>query len=214
MTGLPSSRRTVPGSAYASRMSLIAATQITAVATAVLAAFAIITAGFAVLAFRKQSAEVTILQQQAKDQQDLTAKQTPVLELQAKELQASLDQRKLEAAVQRKAQASQVFIRMEQTQLKELWQVTALACNTSPQPIYDMHVSWHKGTAPLDEADHWASLMPGDVARSARDLSEQSDMSRFGAVVFFRDAADVQWRVRPDGKLDEIPEGQGYPRCW
>jgi hypothetical protein len=195
-------------------MSLLVATQITAVATAVLAAFAIITAGFAFLAFRKQSAEVATLQQQVKDQQDVTAKQTPVLELHAKELQASLDQRKLEAAVQRRAQASQVFIRMEQTQEKELWQVKALACNTSAQPIYDLHISWHKGTAPLDEADHLASLMHGDVAPSTRDLSEQPDMSRFGAVVFFRDSADVQWRVRPDGKLDEIPEGQGYPRSW
>jgi hypothetical protein len=42
-------------------MSLIFATQLTGVATAALAAFAIITAVYAVLAFRKQSREVAIL---------------------------------------------------------------------------------------------------------------------------------------------------------
>ncbi len=86
-------------------MSLIAATQITAVATAVLAAFAIVTAVFAFLAFRKQSAEVTILQQQARDQQDLTAKQTPVLELQVRELKASLEQCEREADERHRDQA-------------------------------------------------------------------------------------------------------------
>lgn len=48
-------------------MSLRLATQITAVATAVLALFAIISAVFAYLAFRKQSAEVAILRKQVAD---------------------------------------------------------------------------------------------------------------------------------------------------
>jgi len=69
-------------------MSLIAATQITAVATGILAVFAIVTAVFAFLAFRKQSTKVAALQQQVRDQRDLTAKQTPVLELQLRELEA------------------------------------------------------------------------------------------------------------------------------
>lgn len=42
-------------------MSLDLSGEITAIATAVLAAFAIATAGFAFLAFRKQSREVGIL---------------------------------------------------------------------------------------------------------------------------------------------------------
>jgi arginine exporter protein ArgO len=46
-------------------MSLIAATQITAIATVVLALGAIITAWFAIKAFRKQTQEVALLQQQA-----------------------------------------------------------------------------------------------------------------------------------------------------
>lgn len=44
-------------------MSLIAAAQWTAVATIVLAVVAIVTAVFAILAFRKQCAEVAMLQE-------------------------------------------------------------------------------------------------------------------------------------------------------
>jgi len=45
-------------------MSLIFATQLTAVATSVLAAFAIVTAVYAIRAFGEQSKEVAILAQQ------------------------------------------------------------------------------------------------------------------------------------------------------
>jgi hypothetical protein len=50
-------------------MSLIFATQLTAVATAALAVFAIFTTVFAILAFRKQALEVGILQQQMHEHQ-------------------------------------------------------------------------------------------------------------------------------------------------
>ena len=50
---------------YASCMSLIFATQLTAVATALLVLFAIVTAVFALLAFCKQSQEVGLLLDQA-----------------------------------------------------------------------------------------------------------------------------------------------------
>lgn len=57
-------------------MSLIFATQLTAVATTVLAAFAVITAGFAGAAFYKQTLEVSILQQQMQDQRGVLELQT------------------------------------------------------------------------------------------------------------------------------------------
>jgi hypothetical protein len=63
-------------------MSLIAATQLTAVATLALAVFAIITAVVAYLAFQKQSDELA-------DQRAVNAEQTEVLRLQADELRAS-----------------------------------------------------------------------------------------------------------------------------
>ena len=117
-------------------MSLLVATQVTAVATATLAVFAIVTAIFAIKAFRKQAEEVGILGKQLEDQQALTRqqaellrvqssqldlqsrqfeeqrkvneKQTGVLDLQTQELEASLAQRKEEAERQHRAQADQV----------------------------------------------------------------------------------------------------------
>jgi hypothetical protein len=119
-------------------MSLIFATQLTAVATAVLAVFAIFTAWYARRAFLKQSQEVRAIESQVKDQQEVTrqqaellkiqsgqlelqhqqfedqiranAMQAEVLELQASELRGSLDERKREAAQFRSAQAARIFV--------------------------------------------------------------------------------------------------------
>jgi hypothetical protein len=96
-------------------MSLIAAAQITAVATAVLALFAIVTAVFAFLAFRKQSREVGLLQEQATR----------------------------EAAERRRAQAAKVFAAIggQRPDMAGLIRVI----NSSGQPIYDVVVSWSGG---------------------------------------------------------------------
>jgi hypothetical protein len=122
-------------------MSLIFATQLTAVATTVLAAFAIVGAWYARRAFLKQSEEVRAIERQVTDQETLTgqqakllevqsgqldlqrqqldeqrevnAKQTEVLELQATELRESLAERRREASESHRAQASRVFITQE-----------------------------------------------------------------------------------------------------
>ena len=119
-------------------MSLIFATQFSAVATAILAVFAVVTGVFAILAFRKQSQEVRAIERQVHDQEELTrqqaellkvqsgqlelqrqqlgdqrqanAKQAEILELQGTELRESLDDRKREAAERHRAQASCVLI--------------------------------------------------------------------------------------------------------
>lgn len=82
-------------------MSLLAATQITAVATAVLALFAIVTAAFALLAFLKQSQELKIIREQAQDGRALIEQQRDMLDVQSGQLkiqQAQLDdQRELSA---------------------------------------------------------------------------------------------------------------------
>jgi hypothetical protein len=112
--------------------------EITAIATAVLAVFAIVTAFYARQAFRKQSQEVSAIERQVKDQRELTrqqaellkvqsgqlelqrqqlddqrkanADQAKVLKLQADDLRESLAARQRAAQEQRKAQASKVFI--------------------------------------------------------------------------------------------------------
>ena len=96
-------------------MSLIAAAQITAVATAVLALFAIVTAVFAFLAFRKQSREVGLL----------------------------LEQAAREARERRRAQAAKVFAAIggQRPDMAGLIRIS----NSSDQPIYDLAVSWAGG---------------------------------------------------------------------
>src|SRR5260221_7742679 len=99
---------------------------------------AIVTAIFAIKAFGKQSEEVSTLDRQARDQQELTrqqgellkvqsgqldlqrqqieeqrainARQTDVLELQARELKASIEQRERQATERHRAQAIRVFM--------------------------------------------------------------------------------------------------------
>ena len=97
-------------------MSLIAATQWTAVATIVLAAFAILTAVFAILAFRKQSAEVGMLQ----------------------------EDRKREAEERRQAQAAQVFtwVGERPVHASDPPQAAAFVRNTSRQPVYNISMGW------------------------------------------------------------------------
>lgn len=110
---------------------MLIATWIGAVAIAVLAVGAGFTVYYAKQAFEKQSLEVGTLQKQASDQaemlriqsnqldaqhdqlheqQMLNQKQTEVLELQARELKASIEQRERDAAERRRAQATRVFV--------------------------------------------------------------------------------------------------------
>jgi hypothetical protein len=119
-------------------MSMIAAAQWTAVATIALAVFAVVTAVFASLAYRKQSKEVRsfeahitdigkwarqetellqvqlgqldVLRQQSEEQRAVSARQTEVLELQVQELKASLEQREREAVQRQRGQDAQTLV--------------------------------------------------------------------------------------------------------
>ena len=67
-------------------MSLLFATQLTAIATAVLAVFAIVTAWYARWAFLKQSQEVRAIERQVQDAQELTRQQAELLRIQSGQL--------------------------------------------------------------------------------------------------------------------------------
>jgi hypothetical protein len=236
-------------------MSLLTADQVTAVATAVLAAFAIITAVFAAAAFFKQREEVGTLQKEAKDQEALIGqqgellkvqagqldvqrqqlddrraineKQAEVAALQALELRESLNERKREADARRRAQASRVFIYEEQLDSDprdpmhgrlvggDMPQPTVVAhvTNTSQQPVYQVTISWYLGTQPKGQRS-LPPLMPGADNKDTQPVPTGAPQDKFGAVAFFRDAAGVTWRTRPDGQLDEIPPGQEPPHTW
>lgn len=149
-------------------MSLLLATQITAIATAVLAVGAIVTAIFAVLALRKEAEEVRAIEEQVTDQQELTRQQagllklqseqlelqrqqlddqrktnekhSSVLELEAAELTEALKQRQHDAGEQRRKQAARVTAWLS---WEEGWGWGALVRNASDEPVFDVRVFFH-----------------------------------------------------------------------
>ena len=118
-------------------MTFFGVALIAAIATVVLAVFAVVTAWYARKAFREQAREVAAIEQQVKDEQEVTgqqaellkvqseqlelqrqqledqraasARQAEVLDLQATELRESLEERKREAEQRRRGQAVQVY---------------------------------------------------------------------------------------------------------
>jgi len=133
-------------------MSSDLSTEITAIATVILAAFAIVTAWYARKAFRAQSREVKHQADMLDEQREINAEQTRVLGLQAEELRQSLAWRKT-------SQACQVFIWTETGNCRlsesdgtrrpatDLEGIRAHLQNTSQQPGYDVEICWLKGTA-------------------------------------------------------------------
>ena len=207
-------------------MSLIFATQLTAVATAVLAVFAIITGIYAIRAFLKQTQEVRdqakmleVQSEQLADQRKINAEQTGVLKLQAAELRESLEERKRDAEQRYRAQATQVFLTqrlnrtipmgyVEQHGVEPF--VTVTVTNTSDQPIYDAELRWHIGTADHREEPNpepLGTVMPGkdEAVSKMRPFPFGTDLSNSGAVVSFTDANNVRWLRRADNYLGEFP---------
>jgi hypothetical protein len=160
---------------------------VTATATTILALGAIVTAVFASLAFRKQSEEVRTLKDQLTEQskesgllerrvrlqQEFNEQQVPVLALQAKELQESLDERLRDRQQRRSAQAAQVLIwkqRFEEdphnpaavyrptSEAQPV--VVAHVENSSSQPIYDLAISWRAGGVPAGVPDQIGTSAP------------------------------------------------------
>jgi hypothetical protein len=179
-----------------------------------------------------ESGQLDAMRGQLDEMRKTSEKQLEVLGLQAQELGESLDERKRDGEERRRAQASRVF--MEEKHLDRdprIPQATAymetmagrataapVVCvnlyNRSDLPIYDVRVSWHRGTAPAGDPDLRPNLMPGGALESYRPVPEGCRPDLFGAVVFFRDSSNVLWRRRPDGQLDEIPAGQEPPHTW
>jgi hypothetical protein len=169
-------------------MSLIFATQLTAVATAALAVFAIVTAVFAVLAFLKQSREVRAIERQVTDQQECTqqqgellkvqsgqlelqrhqmndqreanARQAEVLGLQASELRESLNERRREDDERHRSQAAKVTAWFDQGEspVGPIW--GARIRNASDLPILDVRTFFSYISEEWPGGD-WAPVMRG-----------------------------------------------------
>ena len=193
-------------------MSLDLSGEITAIATAVLAAFAIVTGIYAVRAFRKQSQEVRdqasmlqIQSEQLAEQRKVNEEQIRVLALQAAELRESLDERKHEAVERRNAQAAQVRIVLKVVARGREGgpEIEATAVNTSErqQPVYDVKLYWHLGQqgygSPNPEL--LGTLLTSRDESRRREFPRGADPAACGAALSFRDAFGVNWVKTPDG---------------
>jgi hypothetical protein len=203
---------------------------LTALGTLVLAVFAIVTARYARKAFLEQSREVTAIERQVSDQEKLTGQQAELLTVQGEQLELQQRQFKQENERRHQDQASRVFVWTETDTNPHVSQVQivtnpgnyevviAHVANSSEQPVYDVRVSWRQGDVPWSEPDRRPVLMPGsswDCMRSLPDnLPPESDLSKFSAVVIFRDRNQVWWRTRADGKFEELKPGEEPPHSW
>jgi len=175
-------------------MPLTAPTWIAAIATAVVAIGVIVAAALAGKAFGARSSQLA-------DQSELISKLAEVLDLLAKDLRLSLDER-------RRAQACEVFIDL--TRFGETaGRVTATVHNNSQQPVYDVYVIWQLGTVRMGRPDRAARLLPGHEVCFERtpepSASGSADESAvLSAFLTFRDAAGTRWTVREDGTLSDI----------
>ena len=192
------------------------ATWIAAIATVVLAIGVMVAAWFARTASVALSRQLTV-------HTELTARLAEVLQLHAKELGHSHDER-------RRAQACRVFIELDRaiavsvastgdgesaSSATSPWRVTATVRNTSEQPVYDMYVIWQLGTVRMGKPDPVSRLLPGERATFERaqhaavvgpspDDVTPSDPAAVTAFLTFRDTAGVRWMVREDGTLSDV----------
>jgi hypothetical protein len=197
---------------------MLAAIWITAIATAMLAVGATVTAVFAVRAFSKQSAELSILSVQVDDQRETNRKLAAAAELQTEELRQSLAERQAERDRQHKAQAEQVYITVTREpghrgsrpdedfiMAPRPPVITGGVHNYSQQIIRDVQLQWHKGSASHGEPnpEPLGELIPGAYEWRQRQFPTDADLEQCGAVVAFRDAAGTRWMRRADGDLHE-----------
>jgi hypothetical protein len=172
-------------------MSLIFATQLTAVATLALAVFALAAAVLALLAWRKQSAEV---RDQAK-----------MLELQSAEVKVLALTRQRELLAERSAQAELVFLTTTWDSSEE--ELTGHVRNTSQQPVYDLmfhHPDPDKNTfEPLPLLPgHELSHRYGRYSPLTLQIMPRQQLPS----VTFRDRAGIRWETWPDGQLSDLGE--------
>lgn len=188
-------------------------TWISAIATVGLLAGAIITAAYAIRAFRAQSkagsdqAEMLKVQSgQLEEQRKINAEQTRVLALQAEELKESLAERKREAVERRNAQAAQVHIVLRSIAENradggQVIRATIVNASERQQPVYDAELYWHLGPdsygAPNPEPV--GTVLNWEKEPRRRVFPRDADPAACGAVLSFRDALGVRWVKTPDG---------------
>ena len=157
-------------------MSLLVATQLTAVATAALAVLALAAAILASLAFSKQSQEVAIL----------------------------LKQSERDAADRRKAQAAQIFIATPPDSERPDTPYAHNASNLPIYEAkfwYSGQYSLSGYGNPASAASDLGTIKPGEA--KGPNLRYADEWALAHTILTFRDAAGVHWTRMPDGTLKE-----------
>lgn len=161
-----------------------------AICTGVLAVGAIVTAVFAFLAFRKQSAQVSLLQEQA--------------------LQQAAERRRSRAALVYATAQFDPGLPMrpgsDRIATPRVAGVDLMVHNTGSQPVYDVRVHWvDAGKNSQAGAEDWlGTVPPGATHPARRDLPAGTEPGDFRPVVYFRDAAGLRWTLLADGHLAEV----------
>lgn len=187
-------------------MTFFGAALLTAITTTVLAGGAIFTAVFAVRAFRTQSRQLDLQQQQLKDQREASAEQAEVLGLQAAVLREFIR----EALERRDAEEAMVHAWQTTEDNPEPAEIFAHVKNISGQPLYDMTLQWwpDPGLGPLDDEEECAKvksaaeLMPGEnLSDSSGTLGPYACWS-----AIFRDRAGTRWRVNANERPRKVED--------
>jgi hypothetical protein len=171
-------------------MSLVFATQLTAVATLALAALALATAILALLAWRKQSREV-------RDQGEM-------LKFQAEEFRQLSQDREREAQERRRAQAVMVYVWSDRAAADPSTVMVHLR-NTSQQPVYGVQLGWQRDGQFRGRSEHVTPIMPGETVGTGLMQPPDTLLPPSAAAAIFRDRAGIWWCARPDGSLEEEP---------
>lgn len=160
-------------------MTFFGATLLTAIATVVLAVFAIVTAWYARRAFLKQSQEVAAIEQQVQLQREQSGR---------------------EQTDRRRAQASLVYMSIEpRPHVGNLQDMRDAVCvyNTSKQPVYEITLMLG------NQADQRRPmLLPGET-QVWDGLGTAYATGRRPLYIAFRDSAGIRWLRRPDRDLTE-----------
>lgn len=169
-------------------MSLIFATQLTAVATAALAVFAIVTAWYARSAFRAQFHLLMLQREQLNDQREANFRQAKVLGLQADDLRESLDERKREASARRRVQASQIQISIDPRAGNTM---RATIMNSSAQALHAAELRWLLDSESYGDPNPelLGTIPPMSDCTTERGFPANTDREAADAILTFRDAA-------------------------
>jgi hypothetical protein len=183
-------------------MSIAIPTWISAIATLGLLIGACLTVYFAARAFRSQS-------RQLNDQMSVNQKQTVVLELQARELEASLAARLEASMLLEREHASMVVAWLGEPQATQLgWLVNGHVLNTGERPVRDISAQWYANGAPIRSRINLSNCLLSHEGAAfdcevARDVARDEGLK---VVILFRTMADVWWTVGTDGQIDKVTD--------